>query len=126
MLRVAGELPHPVVQVVGHGNAGNDAGELGSGGRSSNGVGFYATVHGRKSWWWLRAPGAALSTTLRFASSHYGSNHDGAIAGGGEISGEVETAATDANRARELGGDQEELTAGSERGSASSGRPCGR
>ena len=34
MLRVAGELPHPVVQVVGHGDAGNDAGELDSGGRS--------------------------------------------------------------------------------------------
>ena len=49
MLRVAGELPHPVVQVVGHGSAGNDAGELGNGGRSSDGVGFDATVHGRKA-----------------------------------------------------------------------------
>ena len=46
MLRVAGELPHPVVQVVGHGDAGNDAGELDSGGRSLDGVGFDATVQG--------------------------------------------------------------------------------
>ena len=83
MLRVAGELPHPVVQVVGHRYAGNDAGELDSGGRSSDGVGFDATVHGRRSWWWLWAPSAALSTTVRLASSHYGSSHDGAMASGG-------------------------------------------
>ena len=122
VLRVAGELPHPVVQVVGHGNAGNDAGELGSGGRSSDGVGFDAMVHGRRSWWWLRAPGAALSTTVSLASSHCGSSHDGAMAGGGELSGAVEVATTEAKRARELGEEEEELTAGSERGSASSGR----
>ena len=35
VLRVAGELPHPVVQVVGHGDAANDAHELDSGGWSS-------------------------------------------------------------------------------------------
>ena len=103
MLRVAGELPHPVVQVVGHGDARNDAGELDSGGRSSDGVGFGATVHGRRSWWWLRAPGAALSTTASLASSHCGSGHDDAMADGGELSGAVETAATEAKRARELG-----------------------
>ena len=34
-LSEAVELPHPVVQVVGHGDAVNDAGELDSGGRSS-------------------------------------------------------------------------------------------
>ena len=122
MLRVAGELPHPVVQVVGHGDAGNDAGELNSGGRSSDGAGFDATVHGKESWWLLRAPGAALSTTASLASRHCGSGHDGAMAGGGELSGAVETAATEAKRARELGEKEEELTAESERGSASSGR----
>ena len=122
MLRVAGELPHPVVQVVGHENAGNDTGELGSGGRSSDGVGFDATVHGRRSWWWLWAPGAALSTTVSLASSHYGSSHDGTMAGGEELSGAVEVATTEAKRARELGEEEEELTAESERGSASSGR----
>ena len=65
--------------------------------------GFEATVHGRRSWWWLRVPGAALSTTASLALSHSGSGHDGAMAGGGELSGAVETAATGAKRARELG-----------------------
>jgi len=122
VLRVAGELPHPVVQVVGHGDAGNDAGEVDSGGRSSDGVGFDATVHGRRSWWWLQAPGAALSTTVSLASSHCVSSHDGAMAGGGELSGAVEVATTEAKRARELGEEEEEIIAGAERGLASSGR----
>ena len=62
---------------------------------------------------------------MSLASSHCGSSHDDAMAGGRELSGAVETAATEAKQARELGGEEEELTAGSERGSASSGRPCG-
>ena len=37
--------------------AGADGGELGSGGRSSEGVGFGATVHGRMNVCVLRAPG---------------------------------------------------------------------
>ena len=37
-------------------------------------------------------PGAALSTTVSLASSHCGSSHDGAMAGGGELSGAVEVA----------------------------------
>ena len=52
----------------------------------------------------------------------HGRSHDGDMAGGEELSGAVETAATEAKRARELGEEEEELTAGSERGSASSGR----
>ena len=122
VLRVAGARAHLVGQVVGHGDAGNDARDD-LGGRRSSGVdGFDATVHGRKSWWWLRAPGAALSTTASLASSHCGSGHDGSMADGEELSGAVETAAIEAKRARELGGKEEELTAESERGSASSGR----
>ena len=39
-LREAGELPHPVVQVAGHGDAVNDTGELDSSGWSS-------AVHGK-------------------------------------------------------------------------------
>ena len=35
MLRVAGDRAHLVGQVVGHGDTGNDAGELDIGGRSS-------------------------------------------------------------------------------------------
>ena len=62
---------------------------------------------------------------MSLASSHCGSSHDGAMAGGGKLSGAVEVATTEAKRARDLG-EEEELTAGSERGSASSGRPCGR
>ena len=62
---------------------------------------------------------------MRLASSHCGSSHDGAMAGGGELSGAVEVATTEAKRARELGEEEEELTAESERGSASSGGPGG-
>jgi len=92
------------------------------GGRSSGVVGFNATVHGRKSWWWLRVPGAALSMVRRSDACLHGRSHDGDMAGGEELSGAVETAATGAKRARELGGKEEELTAESERGSAGSGR----
>ena len=100
MLRVAGELPHLVVQVVGHEDAGGDAGDD-LGGRRSSGVdGFDATVHGRGSWWWLRAPGAALSTTVSLALSHGGSGHDGTLVGGGELSGTVEVGTIEAKRAR--------------------------
>ena len=53
---------------------------------------------------------------VSLALSHCGSSHDGAMAGGGELLGAVETAATEAKRARELGGEEEELTAESERG----------
>ena len=51
----------------------------------------------------------------------HGRSHDGDMAGGEELSGAVETAATGAKQARGLGGKEEELTAESERGSASSG-----
>ena len=52
----------------------------------------------------------------------HGRSHDGDMACGEELSGAVETAATGAKRARELGEKEEELTAGSERGSVSSRR----
>ena len=52
----------------------------------------------------------------------HGRSHDGDMAGGEELSGAVETVATEAKRARELGGKEEELTTESERGTASSGR----
>ena len=56
--------------------AGADDGELHGGGRSSGNDGFGATVHGRRSWWALRALGAVLSTVVCLALSHYGSSHD--------------------------------------------------
>ena len=49
MLRVAGELPHPVVQVVGHGDAGNDAGELDSGGGVRTGLGSMLRCTGERA-----------------------------------------------------------------------------
>ena len=122
VLRVAGARAHLVGQAGGAGVERARRSRARGGGRSLDGAGFGATVHGRRSWWCLRAPGAALSTTVSLASSHCGSSHDGDMAGGGELSGAVETAATGAKRARWLGGKEEELTAGSERGSASSGR----
>ena len=73
------------------------------GGRSSGEVGFDATVHGRKSWWWLRVPGATLSTVRHSDACLHGRSHDGDMASGKELSGAVETAATEAKRARELG-----------------------
>ena len=45
MLRVAGELPHPVVQVVGHGDTGNNAGDDLGGRRSSGEDETEATGH---------------------------------------------------------------------------------
>ena len=91
------------------------------GGRSSGEVGFDAMVHGRKSWGWLRVPGAALSMVRRSDACLHGRSHDGDMAGGEERSGSKGAVATRRNRARELGGKEEELTAESKRGSASSG-----
>ena len=51
----------------------------------------------------------------------HGRSHDGDMDGGEELSGAVETTATGAKRARELGGKEADLTAESERGSAGSG-----
>ena len=84
--------------------------------------GFEATVHGRKSWWWLRVPGSALSMVRRSDACLHGRSYDGEMAGGEELSGAVENGARERARAREKSEKGEELTAGSERGSASSGR----
>ena len=91
------------------------------GGRSSGEVGIDATVHGRENWGWLQVPGAALSTVRCLDACLHGRSHDGDMAGGEECSGSEGTVATRHNRARELGGKEEELTAESKRGSASSG-----
>ena len=42
-----------------------DYDEFQGGGRSSGNDGFGATVHGRRSWWVLRAPGGALGVVMR-------------------------------------------------------------
>ena len=92
------------------------------GGRSSGEVGIDATVHGRENWGWLQVPGAALSTVRRSDACLHGRSHDGDMAGSEERSGSKGAVATRRNRARELGGKEEGLTAESERGSAGSGR----
>ena len=91
------------------------------GGRSSGEVGFDAMVHGRKSWGWLRVPGAALSTVRRSVVSLHGCGHGCAMAGGEKLSAAMENGARGRARVREKRGKEEELTAGSERGSAGSG-----
>ena len=67
-------------------------------------VGFDATVHGRKIWWWLRVPGAALSMVRRSDACLHGRSHDGDMAGGEERSGSKGAVATRRNRAREVEG----------------------
>ena len=69
------------------------------GGRSSGEVGFDATVHGRKSWWWLRVPGAALSMVRRSVVSLHGCGHGCAMAGGEKLSAAVGNGATGRVRA---------------------------
>ena len=52
----------PTVVAASAGVAGADGGELGSGGRSSDGVGFGATVHGRMNGCVLHASGEVWGT----------------------------------------------------------------
>ena len=121
-LRRAGVRAHLLGQTRGAGMERARRSRARGGGRSLGEVDFDATVHGRENWGWLRVPGAALSTVRRSDACLHGRSHDSDMAGGEELSGAVETAATWAKRARGLGGKEEELTAESERGSAGSGR----
>ena len=74
--------------------AGADDGELQGGGRSSGNDGFGATVHGRRSWWALWAPGSALSAVTRSVWTEANQNDDGDKSGAGEVSVSTETRAT--------------------------------
>ena len=71
-----------------------NGGELQGGGRSSGNDGFGATVHGRRSWWALRAPGSALSAVTRSVWTEANQNDDGDKSGTGEVSVSTETRAT--------------------------------
>ena len=86
------------------------------GGRSSGEVGFDATVHGRKSWWWLRVPGAALSTVRCSVVSLHGCGHGCAMAGGEKLSAAVEM---------ELGDEREHERRGERKRSSQQGRRGG-
>ena len=64
--------------------AGAAADELQGGGRSSGNDGFGATVHGRRSWWALRAPRSALSAVTCSVWTEANQNDDGDKSGAGE------------------------------------------
>ena len=102
--------------------AGSSAGGEQGGGRCSDGAGFGATVHGRRSWWCLRAPGAALSTAVSLASSHCGSSHVGDEARRRRASAAVVSGARGRNRRRGERGWGEGLTAVAAVASSSSGK----
>ena len=59
--------------------AGADDCELQGGGRSSGNDGFGATMHGRRSWWALWAPGSALSAVTRSVWTEANQNDDGDV-----------------------------------------------
>jgi len=74
--------------------AGADDGELQGGGRSSGNDGFGATVHGRRSWWALWAPGSALSAVTCSVWTEANQNDDGDKSDAGDVSVSMETRAT--------------------------------
>ena len=76
-LRVAGRAPHPTEQAAGRGEIGNYGGDHLGGGRSYGRARVGARGHVGRSWWALRAPGAALSTAVCSASSYVCSSHGG-------------------------------------------------
>ena len=98
-LRGEGGVAHPTVAVAEAGVAGAAGGELFCGGRSSDGVGIDAMVHGRRSWWWLRAPEIVVSTTVGSGTSCGGCGHGHTMAGGEKLSTAVENEARGLARA---------------------------
>ena len=83
-----------------------------------------AAEHDRRSWWALRAPGAALSTAVCPASSYVRSSHGGDEAQRRRALVTVGDGATACKRDGEEGGSGEELTAVAVRFSAGSGKGC--
>ena len=69
-------------------------GELQGGGRSLGNDGFGATVHGRRGWWALRAPGSALSAVTCSVWTEANQNDDGNKSGVDDVSVSTETRAT--------------------------------
>ena len=102
--------------------AGVDGGELGSGRRSSGETRATTRGHGRASCGMQRARGDVLSTMVYSGGSSSGCGHGYTMASGEKLSGAVETAATEGDRARGERGSAEELTARSTSSSVGSGR----
>ena len=72
----------------------SDDDELQGGGRSSGNDGFGVMVHGRRSWWALRAPGSALSAVTRSVWTEANQHNDSNKSGAGEVSVLTEMRAT--------------------------------
>ena len=89
LLRIAGAPAHLVVVAAAAGMAGGDGGERFRGGRSTGTLGHSVLVHGRTSCGLLRSPADSLSTGVGSNASWMRSSYDGAMAGGGELSGSI-------------------------------------
>ena len=100
VLRVAGDVAHPTVAVVGAGVAGVNGGELFCGRRSSGNLGVGVREHGRRSWGVLRTPEIAVSTSVGSDTSWGGCGHGHAMAGGERFSGKVVGLAREGGGAR--------------------------
>ena len=121
-LRVAEVEPRLLVVVVGLGVAGVDGGELGCGGRSSGAVGISVAGGLGRRWCVLRAPGDVWSTMVCSVGRYGDRGHDGDIAGGVELSVEVELGP----RGRERPGKRGKRSGGSPRLQWASKRARGR
>ena len=110
------------VAVAGPGVAGVDGGELGCGGRSSGAVGISVAGGLGRRWCVLRAPGDVWSTMASSVGRYGDRGHDGDIAGGVELSVEVELGP----RGRERPGKRGKRSGGSPRLQWASKRARGR
>ena len=90
---------------------GSGSGEGRSDGRSSAGCGDAAAVHWERNWRWFWLPAELMSMVTRADAGYGGSDHGGAMAGGGGLLGLMGTTTTRCNRARGEGGSVRELTA---------------
>ena len=119
-LRVAGRAPHPTEQAAGRGEIGNYGGDHLGGGRSYGHAWVVSRGNVGRSWWALRAPGAALSTTVCPASSYVRSSQGGDEVQQRRASVTVGNGTTACKRDGEEGGSGDELTTVAVRVSAGS------
>ena len=94
LLQLPGVLAHLVVVATAAGMAGVDGGEHFRGSRSSGNDEFGATVHRRRGWWALWAPGSALSAVTCSVWTEANQNDDGDKSDAGDVSVSMETRAT--------------------------------
>ena len=102
--------PRLLAESVGVGVAGVDGGELGCGRRGSGAVGISVAGGLGRRWCVLRAPGEVGSTMVCSVGRYGDRGHDGDIAGGVELSVEVDNLATARERRNREGETDGELT----------------